>query len=562
MQANPGVYAVLIGSGMSSAAGIPTGWQVVEDLVGRIARSQGIDLEDLGLSPQSWWTEIGGGSLRYDHLLESLAPTPSARQGLLRGFFEPAPEASGSRQPTTAHHSIASLCAQGAIRVVMTTNFDRLIEHALDDAGVSHQVIESPAAARTMTPIVHSPVTVLKLHGDYLATDLRNTVEELGAYPEEWQTLLNRILDEFGLIVLGWSGEHDAALAAAISNVAIRRYPVYWASRSENLGQEARRIVRRRDAFVLPIGSADEFLADLESQVERLASIAARRRSFTILRHPINYPDQSSAPWGWTALPMLTLRTYASLEVASVDDTGIIGPEVRERLTEVLGASAVLSHLQGLQSGFTPADSLTCGPVDTQRAIQNSWVAVEGRQSIDYALYRWGSDADTGVSALFTVALPSMNRLGHVGITFDVGISALEPLPIGQAALLLRDGVVLTALEAPTAIADLLPMGCDLARVEGCFSASEFTGRNEPGQRSNDLAQRVDWISIEAPPPGFGPLCGFAVLPGEPMGLSAAGQIVVEGLNHMLLAHGFLDPRQGISLLRSTFGLDESTGPD
>ena len=48
MQASPGVNAVLLGSGISSAAGIPTGWQIVEDLILRLARSQDVDLDALG----------------------------------------------------------------------------------------------------------------------------------------------------------------------------------------------------------------------------------------------------------------------------------------------------------------------------------------------------------------------------------------------------------------------------------------------------------------------------------------------------------------------------------
>lgn len=45
MQANPGVYAVLLGSGISRAAGIPTGWEVVLDLIKKLACAQGADCD-------------------------------------------------------------------------------------------------------------------------------------------------------------------------------------------------------------------------------------------------------------------------------------------------------------------------------------------------------------------------------------------------------------------------------------------------------------------------------------------------------------------------------------
>lgn len=44
MQAQPGVYALLLGSGVSTSAGVPTGWGVVTELVHWVAvvEDQGI----------------------------------------------------------------------------------------------------------------------------------------------------------------------------------------------------------------------------------------------------------------------------------------------------------------------------------------------------------------------------------------------------------------------------------------------------------------------------------------------------------------------------------------
>ena len=68
---------------------------------------------------------------------------------------------------------------------------------------------------------------MLKLHGDYLNTRIRNTPQELEKYPEEYNRLLDRIFDEFGLIVCGWSAEWDAALRDAIYRAVSRRYTTY-----------------------------------------------------------------------------------------------------------------------------------------------------------------------------------------------------------------------------------------------------------------------------------------------------------------------------------------------
>jgi hypothetical protein len=164
------------------------------------------------------------------------------------------------------------------------------------------------------------------------------------------------------------------------------------------------------------------------------------------------------------------------------------------------------------------------------------------------------------VSALFTLALPEMNRNSGIGVTFDVGVSIVEKLPFEQAASLLREGVLLVASDIWTAVADLLPPGCEIERLEGCFGASNFTGVGDPGQRSNDLTMRVDWSNLGPTPSNLNQTCGFAVTPGEAVGPTVASQIVADGLYRMALSHGFLDPRGGIAAIRGAFGLDPSTG--
>ena len=238
VHAQPGVYAILLGSGVSTAAGIPTGWGVVKELVRRAAAAQ--DPDDLDAGPRAvetdesielWWGQHGdGGPLGYSNLLASLAPAPAARQALLAGFFEPTEDDAdaGLKVPTPAHRAIAGLAKRGYVRVILTTNFDRLMERALEEAGVLPQVLSRPEAAGTITPLPHAGVTVVKLHGDYADLLMRNTVDELGEYPGEWNALLARIFDEYGLVISGWSAESDTALVAVMEKIASRRYPLYW----------------------------------------------------------------------------------------------------------------------------------------------------------------------------------------------------------------------------------------------------------------------------------------------------------------------------------------------
>lgn len=119
MQAQPGVYAVQLGSGVSTGAGIPTGWGVVKDLVRRVAAATDPDnTESLAAAetdPETWWTQHHDGELGYSSLLATLVPTAPARQGLLAGYFEATEEDSEARlrTPSRAHEDLAQLVKRG-----------------------------------------------------------------------------------------------------------------------------------------------------------------------------------------------------------------------------------------------------------------------------------------------------------------------------------------------------------------------------------------------------------------------------------------------------------------
>ncbi|MGD0085004.1 MAG: hypothetical protein ABSD78_17670 [Acidimicrobiales bacterium] len=118
VHAAPGVYAALVGSGMSSAAGIPTGWQVVQDLIRKVALAEGIDASDVENRPEEWWAAQGRPEPRYDTLLPGLATTDAARQALLRRYFELLTDGT-QVQPTAGHHALAALAATGRARVIL-----------------------------------------------------------------------------------------------------------------------------------------------------------------------------------------------------------------------------------------------------------------------------------------------------------------------------------------------------------------------------------------------------------------------------------------------------------
>lgn len=272
MHANKGVYALLLGSGISRAARIPTGWEITLDLVRKVAAMQGASCEP---DPAAWYAATAGKAPDYSELLDTIAKTPSERQQLLRTYWEPSEQErqEGAKLPTRAHRAVAELVKRGYVRVILTTNFDRLTETALQDVGIQPTVLSSADHVAGAIPLIHSGCTVVKLHGDYLDTRIRNTPEELGSYPKEFDTLLDRVFDEFGLIVAGWSAEWDEALRAAITRAPSRRFTTYWGVRGE-IGSRAAALITHRQGQRVDIAGADEFFSSLAEKVRALEEYA------------------------------------------------------------------------------------------------------------------------------------------------------------------------------------------------------------------------------------------------------------------------------------------------
>lgn len=260
-----GVFALLLGSGLSRAAKIPTGWEITLDLIRRVALAQGVeDQADWA----SWYRKEAKEEPNYSALLLDLAPSPAERRSILHSYIEPTEEdrAEERKVPTAAHYAIADLVRGGYIKVIVTTNFDRLIENALREHGIEPTVVASLDALAGAEPISHSDCYILKLHGDYKDARILNTEAELSGYPEEFDRLLDRIFDEYGLIVSGWSGEWDHALRSAILRAPNRRYPMFWTARRE-VAAAAQELVDHRNARVIPISSAETFFKDVHQRV-------------------------------------------------------------------------------------------------------------------------------------------------------------------------------------------------------------------------------------------------------------------------------------------------------
>lgn len=473
---NPGVFALVLGSGVSRAAEIPTGWEITLNLTARIGA-----LESAGDQADwaAWHTQRFGEAPNYSKLLDALSSTPDERRAIIHRFIEPTAQdiEEGRKVPTAAHRAIARLVRDGFIRVIITTNFDRLMENALRDEGVEPLVIKSEDDLAGATPLIHTRCLVLKLHGDYLDTRIRNTEDELSAYSPALNSCLDRIFDEHGLVIAGWSADWDTALRSAIVRAPNRRYPLFWTSRGE-LGDFAKDMVAARSGRVITVDSANTLFERLQRDIETQA---------TLLR-----PNPLSVE-----LMVASAKRY------------LAKPEHRIQLSDLVGDAARRTRLLVAEGDF----GVNGRPDHEQfrRRVQGYEAIHEGLLRVLYTMGRWGLGEEF---ALATEVLKGLaQRPGQSGSTFWIamqsypGMLALYAYGIG----LLRAGRLaelhrwlLTPLRQPyrdenTAAVEKLLLWAFEAHDEESWRSFEGLERHKTALSEHLLTVFREWLQGEFP---------------------------------------------------------------
>ena len=433
LHANPGVYAVLAGSGVSRAAKIPTGWEITLDLIRQLAA---LRKEKCEPDPEQWYQQSFNKDADYSDLVETVCKTQAERQQLLRPYIEPSAEdrEEGTKQPTAAHHAIAGLAARGFVRVILTTNFDRLFEMALETADVDPVVLSTPDQVEGALPLIHTRCCLLKLHGDYRDARIRNTRAELDQYEKEFDRLLDRVFEEFGLIVCGWSAAWDGALRKALYRGTSRRFTTYWATQRD--GEEyAQGLIDHRRAERIRITDADGLFRVVQEHVESL-------QEFT-RPHPLSTEAAVASLKRYLSEPRYRIRLSDLVDGVVEQVVEAISGEgfADHRLSDTASATARVRRYEGV-----------CSTLLALAPVGGFWADDDHSRLWQRALRRLGT---TGLGGGYEIAL-GLRRYPSALLLYALGIGAVEADRLRFLRCLLETAIHEDYREDKTAV-DVLP---------------------------------------------------------------------------------------------------------
>jgi hypothetical protein len=118
----------------------------------------------------------------------------------LRAIIAPS---GGTSQPNQCHHLIAKLVSSGKVKGIITSNFDQLLEQALESAKISHQVILPSTTISTPTPL-----PIYKVHGTINSSEKLAFLSRtyLRGLPEPIVEQLLQSVRRSLIIICGYSG--------------------------------------------------------------------------------------------------------------------------------------------------------------------------------------------------------------------------------------------------------------------------------------------------------------------------------------------------------------------
>ncbi|MFA5066035.1 MAG: SIR2 family protein [Dehalococcoidia bacterium] len=247
------VYALLLGSGVSIEAGVPTGRDIFWETMRLIYRETG-SKDDDEAKLKEWFEASEYATYTYSDILGALFPAIGDRHQFVAKHFD-------GKVPGPSHKLVAEMVEQGLVKAIVTTNFDPLMEHALDEKKISYCVVASDEDVQNVIPLEHSKCWIMKVHGDYRQQTIRNTPAELASLSPGITAKFKEIVDRHGLVVIGYGGTDRGVMS--VLEGRFPRYTLYWVSRNGQVNEAVKSIIMKQDGRVIQASTASAFLSEL-----------------------------------------------------------------------------------------------------------------------------------------------------------------------------------------------------------------------------------------------------------------------------------------------------------
>ncbi len=249
-------YSFLLGAGASRSSGIRTGDELANEWYKELE-------EDMSPEVFRQWCEeenIDSEQPRGEYYSKIFN---KRFEDSLVGGYEYLKKEMADKTPSLGYYILAQVLTKEQHSLVVTTNFDNLLEDAIrrftpkTPLVIGHEALAEYAMNHRDRPII------MKLHRDLLL-EPKNTEEETKMLAEQWKKALKPVLSSSHLIVLGYGGNDGSLMDYLQSNrdkESSSPKKIYWCLREgEKLPPKAEDLLDSSKDRIVRIENFDDFM--------------------------------------------------------------------------------------------------------------------------------------------------------------------------------------------------------------------------------------------------------------------------------------------------------------
>lgn len=261
-------YCFVLGAGASRASGIRTGEEMMREWRNELKQRGTAYIDDcaqeLGLEPKDY-----AFLFSEDHVLKNedyftlfdlrFAGKPNVAYAYLEREME-------EKYPSYGYYPLAMLLSNTQNRLIITTNFDTLIEDALYTYTFRHPlVVGHESLASYIANDARHPV-IAKIHRDLLFQPL-NRKQDMDQLKNEWKAPLRSALSRYIPIVIGYAGG-DRTLMSLLEEMELNG--IYWCHLGEP-SDKIKEIVADQNGYLVKILGFDEVMFQIGDRFSKEA---------------------------------------------------------------------------------------------------------------------------------------------------------------------------------------------------------------------------------------------------------------------------------------------------
>lgn len=250
-------FTLFLGAGASISSGIKSAWKMIEEW--RVSYAE-MHSEEL-LKSNTWYNQ----SNEYSELFEALYDQPTQRREFIENCIV-------NSIPSWGYVYLVNLLKNKAFNTIFTTNFDDLINEACYtfSNNLRPVVCAHDSSIKNIRLTSNRP-KIIKLHGDFLFDDIKNTIRELESLKDNMRTKFRQYANEFGMIVVGYAG-NDRSIMDTLNTLlhSDNTFPhgIYWCVRKDTIMPEELKNLARFPRFhLIEIEGFDELMAEIHHEL-------------------------------------------------------------------------------------------------------------------------------------------------------------------------------------------------------------------------------------------------------------------------------------------------------